>query len=73
MADKPEKLTITLAYDTQIVKDALRAERLWYLEAFEKIEYGLEDIVDYDNPDQAGAMAACRDRIRKLQEELGAE
>ena len=71
MAAKPENLTVKVTYDMQAVKDALRTERLWYLEAFEKIEYAFEDIIDYDNPDQAGAMAACRDRLGKLEEELG--
>lgn len=52
------------------LKDALRVERMWYLDAFEKIEYAFEDVIDYDNPDQVGAMAACRDRIRKLDDEL---
>jgi hypothetical protein len=65
-----ETLTVKVNYDMQAVKDALRTERMWYLEAFEKMEYAFEDIIDYDNPDQSGAMDACRDRIRKLMEEL---
>jgi hypothetical protein len=65
-----ETLTFRIDYEMQCVKDALRKEREWYLEAFRKIEYALEDIVDYDNPEQAGAMAACRDRLRALEEEL---
>lgn len=64
-------LTVKVDYDSQAVKDALRKERMWYLQAFDKIEYAFEDIIDYDNSDQAGAMAACRDRIRALIEELG--
>jgi GH25 family lysozyme M1 (1,4-beta-N-acetylmuramidase) len=64
-------LTVKVDYDMQAVKDALRTERMWYLEAFEKMEYAFEDVIDYDNPEQAGAMAACRDRMRALMEELG--
>ena len=71
MAAKPENLTVKVTYDMQAVKDALRKERMWYLQAFEKIERAFEHIIDYDNSDQAGAMAACRDRIRELIEELG--
>lgn len=63
-------MTVKVDYDMQCVKDALRKEREWYLEAFRKIEYALEDIVDYGNPDQAGAMAACRDRLCALEDEL---
>lgn len=63
-------LTVKVDYDMQCVKDALRKEREWYLEAFRKIEYALEDIIDFDNPEQKGAMAACRDRIRALKDEL---
>ena len=63
-------ITVEVDYDMQCVKDALRKEREWYREAFEKIEYAMEDIVDYDNQYQAGAMAACRDRLRALEDEL---
>ena len=63
-------VAINVEYDMQCVRDALRKEREWYREAFEKIEYALEDVVDYDNSEQAGAMAACRDRLRALEEEL---
>lgn len=63
-------LTVKVDYDMQCVKDALRKEREWYREAFEKIEYALEDVVDWNNPVQAGAMEACRDRLRALEDEL---
>lgn len=63
-------LIVKVDYDMQCVKDALRKEREWYREAFEKIEYALEDVVDWSNPDQAGAMEVCRDRLRALDEEL---
>ena len=66
-----DKITVKVDYDSQSVRDALRVERMWYLEAFRKIEYELEDVVDYDHPGQAGAMAACRDRLSKLEDELG--
>lgn len=64
------QLTIKIDYDHQSVKDALRKEREWYRDAFEKIEYALEDIVDYENANQAGAMAACRERLAALYEAL---
>lgn len=70
MAAKPENLTVKVTYDMQAVKDALRTERMWYLEAFEKIERAFEDDVGSDER-KVVAMAACRDRIRKLIEELG--
>ena len=66
-----DKITVKVDYDSQAVRDALRMERMWYLEAFRKIECELEDVVDYGNPGQAGAMAACRDRLSKLEDELG--
>lgn len=69
MAAKPENMTVKVTYDMQAVKDALRAERMWYLEAFEKIERAFEDDVGSDER-KVVAMATCRDRIRKLIEEL---
>lgn len=62
--------TVKIRYDMQMVRDALKKERQWYLDAFRKIEYALEDVVDYGNPEQAGAMAVCRNRIAALEEEL---
>jgi hypothetical protein len=66
-----ETLNVRIEYDWDAVKDALRAERMWYLEAFRKIEYELEGVVDCKNEGQVCAMATCRDRIRKLEKELG--
>lgn len=63
-------LTVKVDYDMKCVKDALRKEREWYREAFEKIEYALEERVDWSDPIQAGAMEMCRDRLRALEEEL---
>jgi hypothetical protein len=62
-------LTVKVDYDMQAVKDALRVERMWYLEAFEKMEYAFEDIIGR-NELKVIAMEMCRDRIRKLNEEL---
>ena len=70
MATSPENLTVKINYDMQAVKDALRTERMWYLEAFEEIERVFEDSFD-GNEQKVIAMAMCRDRIRKLIEELG--
>lgn len=64
-----ETLTIKLDYDMQAVKDALRTERMWYLEAFEKIEHAFENDVG-GNEIKVVAMATCRDRIKALKEEL---
>jgi hypothetical protein len=64
-----ETLTVKVNYDMQAVKDALRTERMWYLEAFEKMEYAFEDIIGR-NELKVIAMEMCRDRIRKLMKEL---
>lgn len=71
MASLPETLTVKVDYDMQVVKDALRMERMWYLEAFEKMERAFENDVG-DNYLKVIAMATCRDRIRKLEEALHA-
>jgi len=63
-------VTVEITNDMQMFKDALRKERQWYLDAFRKIEHALEDVVDFDCPVQAGAMASCRDRIAALEGEL---
>lgn len=62
-----EKLTFNIAKE---VKDALREERQWYLDAFEAIERAFDGDT-HGNESKVKAMAKCRDRMRALYSELG--
>lgn len=74
MAVKPETLTFKVNYDMQAVKDALRTERMWYLEAFKKIEPCLEWMfAESPAEDTFSALTVCRERMRALEDELNAE